>query len=104
MIKFDKNKLHYYLAQESVLQWFHPNASLQEILVSTDEEDPGKIPIIFLKDISYVELDCMIQYIYTGKAVLPDGFNLASFTELAKTLGVSGNFEYRCYIILPKYT
>ena len=80
---------------------FMHNPLLQEILVSTDNEDPGKIPIIFLKDISYTELDCLIQYIYTGKAILPDGFNLSSFTELAKSLGISGNNLLIYYISLP---
>ena len=61
--------------------------------MSSDNEEPGKTPIIFLKDISHSELDSLIQYIYTGKAVLPVGLNLASFTQLAKSLGISGKYH-----------
>ena len=45
-----------------------------------------------MKDVSYSELESLIQYIYTGKVVLPEGLNLANFTQLAKSIGISGNY------------
>ena len=67
---------------------FHFN--LQDLLLSSDIDDPGKVPIIFLSDVSYTELECLIQYIYTGRAKVQEGPIFTNFTRLAKTMGVTG--------------
>ena len=45
-----------------------------------------------MKDVSYSELESLIQYIYTGKVLLPEGLKLANFTQLAKSIGISGEY------------
>ena len=69
--------------------------NFKEILLSGDVDDPGKLPIIFLKDVPYCDLESLIQYIYNGKVVLTESQNLASFTQLARTMGISGKYIYR---------
>ena len=69
--------------------------TFKEILVSGDVDDPGKLPIIFLKDVPYCDLESLIQYIYNGKVVLTESQSLASFTQLARTMGISGKYIYR---------
>ena len=64
--------------------------TFKEILVSGDVDDPGKLPIIFLKDVPYCDLESLIQYIYNGKVVLTESQSLASFTQLARAMGISG--------------
>jgi hypothetical protein len=48
-----------------------------------------KLPIIYLRDVSFVELECLVQFIYSGKTSVP-GASLASFLQLAHSLGVKG--------------
>ena len=69
--------------------------NFKEILVSGDVDDPGKVPIIFLKDVPYCDLESLIQYIYNGKVVLTESQSLASFTQLARSMGISGKYTYR---------
>ncbi|XP_040572579.1 uncharacterized protein [Lepeophtheirus salmonis] len=59
-------------------------------LLTSDLDD--KCPIIYLRDVSYIELECLIQFIYGGNTTVPDG-HLNSFLELANDLGVSGFSE-----------
>ena len=72
--------------------------TFKEILVSGDVDDPGKLPIIFLKDVPYCDLESLIQYIYNGKVVLTESQSLASFTQLARTMGISG----KLFTVQPK--
>ena len=69
--------------------------NLKKILVSGDVDDPGKLPIIFLKDVPYCDLESLVQYIYNGKVVLTESQSLASFTRLARSMGISGKYIYR---------
>ena len=54
-----------------------------------------QFPIIFLKDVPFAELEYLIQYIYTGRVHIPEGPKFDSFTQLARSMGVSGTLINR---------
>lgn len=60
----------------------------QELLLSASENE-DRFPIVFLKDVKHCDLRSIIDFIYAGKCEI-DPANLASCTNLAETLGVSG--------------
>jgi hypothetical protein len=60
-------------------------AHLQEVLSSEIERKP----IVYLRDVSFAELKCLIQFIYTGKTDVAS-LHLTSFMTLANSLGVKG--------------
>ena len=68
----------------------------QDVLTSGDIDDPGKLPIIFLKDVPFSELECLVKYMYTGKVTLPEGLTLTDFTRLATSMGISGKHPLYC--------
>lgn len=57
----------------------------EDLLCST----PDQIPVIFFRDVSFTELESLVQFIYSGDTRVP-GNCLQSFLSLAHSLGVSG--------------
>ena len=57
--------------------------------VLTDNHEPGVVPIVYLKDVNFNQLECLIQFIYHGRTEVP-GTDLSAFLNLASELGVSG--------------
>ena len=55
-------------------------------------ETDDRAPIIYLRDVAFSELECLLQFIYSGKTSVP-GAELASFLGLARGLGVRGFTE-----------
>ena len=49
----------------------------------------GKLPIIYLRDVTYSELEWLVQFIYSGRCDVPTK-HLSSFLTLAKSLRVKG--------------
>ena len=59
-------------------------------MLSTPEaQSSGKIPIIFLRDVTFAELACLLDFIYSGSGQLPPEL-VASFSRLAHELGLKG--------------
>ena len=48
-----------------------------------------QMPVVFFKDVSFAEIESLVQYIYTGEVEVP-GSSLQSFLSLADSLGVTG--------------
>jgi len=63
----------------------------KELLLS-ESQNEDRFPIIFLKDVKYVDLECLVKYIYKGKTDV-NSSNMVSCTQLAETLGVTGFAE-----------
>ena len=61
---------------------------MQELL-SSENQNEDRFPIVFLKDVKFSDLEALIKFIYTGKTQV-SAANLSTCTQLAKTLGVSG--------------
>ena len=51
------------------------------------------MPVVFFKDVSFSEIESLVEYIYTGEVEVA-GSSLQSFLSLADSLGVSG-FTHR---------
>ena len=58
-----------------------------QTLLTSETDD--RAPIIYLRDVAFSELECLLQFIYSGRTSVP-GKDLASFLGLARSLGVSG--------------
>ena len=58
--------------------------------MTTETDD--RAPIVYLRDVTFSELECLLQFIYSGKTSVP-GPDLASFLGLARGLGVRGFTE-----------
>ena len=56
-------------------------------MTSQDVDVASGLPIIFMRDVKFKELECLLEFIYTG-TVDVEAENLASFTKLAKELGL----------------
>jgi len=63
----------------------------KELLLS-ESQNEDRFPIVFLKDVKYVDIECLVKYIYTGKTEVTAA-NMASCTQLAETLGITGFAE-----------
>ena len=63
--------------------------TLQTLLTA---ETDDRAPIIYLRDVAFSELECLLQFIYSGRTSVP-GADLASFLGLARSLGVRGFTE-----------
>ena len=57
----------------------------QELLSTAEDQ----LPVIFFRDVSFSEMEALVEYIYTGEVEVP-GASLQSFLSLAHSLGVSG--------------
>ena len=66
--------------------------NFQELL-STENQNEDRFPIVFLKDVKFSDLEAIIKFIYTGKTQV-SAANLSTCTQLAKTLGVTGFTNY----------
>ena len=58
-------------------------------MLSNHEE---QLPVVFFRDVSFLEIESLVKYIYTGEVEVP-GSSLQSFLSLAHSLGVSGFAE-----------
>ena len=58
----------------------------------SESQTEDRFPIIFLKDVKFNDLECLINYIYTGKTSV-NSSNMSSCVELAEILGISGFAE-----------
>ena len=58
-----------------------------QTLLTAETDD--RAPIIYLRDVAFSELECLLQFIYSGRTSVP-GADLASFLGLARGLGVRG--------------
>ncbi|XP_049867899.1 protein tramtrack, beta isoform-like isoform X2 [Pectinophora gossypiella] len=70
---------------------------LKELISSA----PCQHPVIFLNNVSYKTLSCLLEYVYTGEVLVPSE-NLITFVEAAKALHIKGledfhNPEEICY-------
>ena len=67
----------------------YPNCTsfMFQTLLTTETDD--RAPIIYLRDVAFSELECLLQFIYSGKTSVP-GADLTSFLGLARGLGVRG--------------
>lgn len=63
----------------------------KELLLS-ESQNEDRFPIVFLKDVKHLDLECLVKYIYTGKTEV-NAANMASCMSLAETLGVTGFAE-----------
>ena len=61
-----------------------------QTLLTSETDD--RAPIIYLRDVAFSELECLLQFIYSGRTSVP-GKDLASFLGLARSLGVRGFTE-----------
>ena len=61
----------------------------QDVLSTPEAQSSGKIPIIFLRDVTFTELACLLDFIYSGSGQLPPEL-VASFSRLAHELGLKG--------------
>ena len=61
-----------------------------QTLLTSETDD--RAPIIYLRDVAFPELECLLQFIYSGRTSVP-GKDLASFLGLARSLGVRGFTE-----------
>jgi len=57
----------------------------EDLLLDSQEQNP----VIYFRDVSFQELEVLVQFIYTGVVDVP-GSCLDSFLSLAKSLGVTG--------------
>lgn len=58
-------------------------------MLSNHEE---QLPVVFFRDVSFLEIESLVKYIYTGEVEVP-GSALQSFLALAHSLGVTGFAE-----------
>ncbi len=58
-------------------KYFHIVFPRQDILTS---EDIDKSPIIFMRDVTFFELQSLIQFIYSGRTIVP-GMTNSSWTS-----------------------
>lgn len=63
-------------------------------------EDTERLPIIYMRDVSFHQLQCIIEFIYSGKTEVANG-QLSEFLELANSLKLKG-FDEHCALNEPK--
>ena len=73
----------------------------KELLLS-ESQNEDRFPIVFLKDVKYVDIECLVKYIYIGKTEVTAA-NMASCTQLAETLG-SMNTVLEFHIVSSEIT
>ncbi|TRY61770.1 hypothetical protein TCAL_12266 [Tigriopus californicus] len=57
-------------------------------------EDMERLPIIYMRDVSFHQLQCIIEFIYSGKTEVANG-QLSEFLDLAHSLKLKG-FDEHC--------